>query len=178
MNNRTKAALIAGVVAGVLSAIPVASSCCCIWGIAAGVLAVYLYVKDLPAPIQQNDGLTLGAIAGGIAGAISLILGLPIALAIGAAAFDQAMRQANIKVPLTGMALIVVSTIVRSLILVVLGVLGGLIGVAIFSKNRPGTPPAPPPPPPPAGYGPQPPMGGPSYGGPPPPPPADFGTGS
>lgn len=165
MDNRTKAAVIGGAVAGVLSSIPVVSSCCCIWAIGGGVLAVYLFLKDTTTPMQPADGAMLGAIAGGIAAVISLVIGLPIALIFGAAAMTDAFARANVQIPFTGMALIVVSTIIRAVIIVGLSVLGGVIGAAIFGKNRPGGPIAPPPPP--------------NFGGtPPPPPPAGGGYGA
>jgi Na+/proline symporter len=147
MDNRTKSAVIGGSVAGLLSIIPVVGSCCCLWAIGGGVLAVYLYLKDTPVQMTPADGATLGAVAGGIAAAISLIIGLPIALIFGAAQMTEAFQRANVQIPFTGMALMVVSTIIRAVIILALSVVGGLIGAAIFGKGRPGgaTPPPPPP---------------------------------
>ncbi|HEX8422214.1 MAG TPA: hypothetical protein VF634_02320 [Pyrinomonadaceae bacterium] len=145
MDNRTKSAVIGGAVAGILSIIPVVGSCCCLWAIGGGVLAVYLYLKDTPVQMTPADGATLGAVAGGIAAAISLIIGLPIALMFGAAQMTEAFQRANVQIPFTGMALMVVSTLIRAVIIVALSVVGGLIGAAIFGKGRPGgaTPPPP-----------------------------------
>jgi hypothetical protein len=50
MNERTKAAVIGGAVAGVLSAIPILSNCCCLWAIGGGLLAVFLYAKNVRRP--------------------------------------------------------------------------------------------------------------------------------
>lgn len=154
MDNRMKSAVIGGSVAGVLSIIPVVGSCCCLWAIGGGLLAVYLYVKDTPVQMTPADGATLGAIAGGIAAAISLIIGLPVAMIFGAAAMTDAFQRANVQIPFTGMALMVVSTIIRAVIILALAAVGGLIGAAIFGKKGPGGAATPPPPPPaPANYG-------------------------
>ena len=40
MNERTKAALIGGVIAGVLSGLPLVGGCCFLWAIAGGFLTV------------------------------------------------------------------------------------------------------------------------------------------
>ena len=148
MDNRMKSAVIGGSVAGVLSIIPVLGSCFCLWAIGGGVLAVYLYLKDARVPMTPADGATLGAIAGGIAAAISLVIGLPIAIIFGAAAMTDAFQRANVQIPFTGMALMVVSTIIRAVIILALAAVGGLIGAAIFGKQGgPGGAGAPPPPP-------------------------------
>jgi Na+/proline symporter len=147
MDNRMKSAVIGGTVAGVLSIIPVVGSCCCLWAIGGGVLAVFLYLKDTPVQMTPADGATLGAIAGGIAAAISLIIGLPVAIIFGAAAMTDAFQRANVQIPFTGMALMVVSTLIRAVIILALAAVGGLIGAAIFGKKGPGDAAMPPPPP-------------------------------
>jgi hypothetical protein len=152
MDNRMKSAIIGGSVAGVLSIIPVIGSCCCLWAIGGGVLAVYLYLKDARVPMTPADGATLGAIAGGIAAAISLIIGLPVAIIFGAAAMTDAFQRANVQIPFTGMALMVVTTLIRAVIILALSAVGGLIGAAIFGKQGPGGAVPPPPPPPAGGY--------------------------
>jgi hypothetical protein len=165
MNERTKAALIGGVVAGVLSVIPVVSSCCCLWAIGGGILAVYLYTKNSPTPMQPADGAVLGAMTGGIAAIVYAIIGIPIMLLLGMAQMEAQMaqlRQTGMDVPFTGMALAVVGMLMAAVGLVIFATVGGLIGVPIFGKGA-GTPP--PPPPPSAGYG------GPAGGG-------SFGAGS
>jgi len=172
MDNKTKAAVTGGAVAGVLSVIPVLGSCCCLWAIGGGVLAVYLYLKEARTPMTPSDGAMLGAIAGGVAALVSLVIGIPVALAFGAAAMTDALRQARVEIPFSGMALLIVSTIIRAVVIAVLSVLGGVIGAAIFGKNAPG---GMPPTPPPSNYGgTQPPMnttGGGGYH-------STFGTGS
>src|SRR2546423_15111794 len=77
MDNKMKAALIGGVVAGVLSVIPVVSTCCFLWALGGGFLAVFIYLKGAPGPMAPGDGAKLGVRAG-VAGAfIYLIIAVP-----------------------------------------------------------------------------------------------------
>jgi hypothetical protein len=161
MNERTKAALIGGVVAGVLSVIPVVSSCCCLWAIGGGILAVYLYIKNTRTPMQPADGAVLGAMTGGVAAVVYVIIGLPLMLIVGMAQMEAQMaqiRQTGVDIPFAGMTLAIVGLLMMVIVLVVSATIGGLIGVPIFGKGAA----APPPPPPPAagGFG-----GGPAAGG-------------
>jgi hypothetical protein len=152
MNERTKAAVIGGAVAGVLSALPILSNCCCLWAIGGGLLAVFLYTRNMPTPMTPGDGATLGATAGGIGAAIYLLIAIPLNLIFGAAMMaaqmDQ-MRQAGVDVPFSGIALAIVGVIIAAIGIVVCAVIGGLIGAPIFGKGSGAAPP----PPPPAGGG-------------------------
>lgn len=150
MNDRTKAALIGGVVAGVLSGLPVVGGCCFLWAIGGGILAIYLYMKNTPAPMEMADAAKLGAIAGAIGAAISLALGLPfMMLGIGTAAVQNNadLERAGIGAGMMA-GLGFGALVIRAVIVLGCGALGGIIGAAIFGKNRPGAG-APPPPPPP-----------------------------
>jgi hypothetical protein len=60
-----KSALLCGVVAALLSAIPFVSLGCCLWMLAAGAMTVNLYRKQVPdAVITPGMGMRLGALAG------------------------------------------------------------------------------------------------------------------
>ena len=60
-----KGALLAGLGAAVLSAVPVVSLGCCLWLLGAGALSVALYQRKLPGvPVTPGDGMKLGALAG------------------------------------------------------------------------------------------------------------------
>src|ERR1041384_3326427 len=151
MNDKMKAALAGGAVAGVLSIIPLVSSCCFLWAIAGGVLAVYIYNNKAPVRMQTGEGAMLGLMAGGIGAVIYLIIGLPLAIFVTGAAMTQLLQQAGARdLPIAGPALALLSLIFVCLILVGFTTWGGVTGGAIF-KNRPGT--MPPPPPPAAGFG-------------------------
>ncbi|HEX8455741.1 MAG TPA: hypothetical protein VF656_00325 [Pyrinomonadaceae bacterium] len=167
MNDRTKAALIGGVVAGVLSGLPVVSGCCFLWAIGGGFLAVFMYLKNAPTQLMTADGAKLGATAGVIAAVISLLLGVPfMLLGVGSAAMQNAdLERAGVSAGILAVGGFV-GLILRALVVVGFAVLGGVIGVAVLGKNRPGggsTNVPPPPPPPNYGGGTQPPAGG-GYG--------------
>lgn len=142
--NKLKPALLGGLIVGILSAIPIAHYCCVIWAIAGGGLACYLYIKSSPVPIKPGDGAVLGALAGLIGAVLYLIIGVPVAYFISSAAMEDAFRQANIEIPVTGALLFIIYGLVVGLILLVCAVIGGLIAVPIFEKRKNGTPPPPP----------------------------------
>jgi hypothetical protein len=151
MNPRTKAALIGGAIAGVLSALPLINNCCCLWAIGGGILAVFLYVKSTGAPVTPGGGATLGAIAGGIGAVINLIIGIPVILLFGAAAITERMEQGGVSLPFSGVILAIVVALVIAVGVFVFTLVGGLIGAPIFGKGGGAAVPPPPPPPPAAG---------------------------
>jgi hypothetical protein len=152
MNDRTKAAVIGGVVAGVLSVIPLVGACCFLWSMAGGFLAVYMYMKNSPAPMVMGDAAKLGATAGVVGAIISAVIGIPfLLLGIGSAAMNQDVARAGITsgiMALGGVGLL----IVRAIFIVGFAVLGAIIAAAVLGKNRPGAINTPPPPPP-SGFG-------------------------
>ena len=149
MNDKTKAALIGGALAGILSAIPVVNYCCCLWAIGGGILAVFMYTKNTRATVTPGDGAMIGAITGGIAALIYLVISLPINILLGAAAISAQMAQAGVNLPVSGMALVLVGVLIGAVLVFIFTVIGGLIGAPIFGKGTG----APPPPPPPSGFG-------------------------
>ncbi len=180
MNNKVKAAVMAGAAAGLLSAIPFVNFvniCCCAWAIMGGVLASYLYVKDAQTPARPADGATLGAIAGAVTAAIYLVIGVPIGYVIGNSTMSfltdfiarndpaqaEAMRQQMEASRNFGSAIL--QGLMGAVLLFIFSTLGGLLGVQIFEKRKGGGMPSTPPPPP-ANYGggTQPPAGS-GYGG-------------
>jgi hypothetical protein len=145
MNNKLKPALLGGLIVGVLSAIPIINYCCCIWSIGGGVLAAFLYIKSSPTPVKMGDGALVGGLAGVVGGIIYLILGLPIAILFGMTAMEQQLNRSGVRLPFSGIILMIVAGIVGAVILAVLATLGGIIGTAIFEKRKDGAvPPAPP----------------------------------
>ena len=145
MNERTKAALIGGAVAGILSAIPILHNCCCLWAIGGGILAVFMYTKSTGAAMTPGDGAMFGLVAGGIGAAIYLVIGLPILLLVTAGSISLQMAQAGVDLPFSGMVLGIVIGLIMLVGVFAFTVLGGVIGAAIFGKPK-GTPPPPPPP--------------------------------
>ena len=76
-----KPALIAGVLLGILSALPLiqwVNSCCCAWVIGGGIFAAYLYVRESAEAVTLGRGLALGLLTGVIGGIVSVLMSLPL----------------------------------------------------------------------------------------------------
>ncbi len=144
MNNKLKPALLGGLIAGLLSAIPFLNYCCCIWTLGGGAVAAYLYIQSSPTPVTIGDGAIVGGLAGVVGGIINIIIGLPIALLFGIAAMEEQFSRQGIQLPFSGVILAILSNIVGAVIIAVLTMLGGIIGVAIFEKRKDGGAPPPP----------------------------------
>jgi hypothetical protein len=173
MDNKMKAALVGGAIAGVLSAvlgvIPLVGACCFLWALAGGFLAVFLYLKGTPGPMTPGDGAKLGLRAGIIGAIIYVVIALPLTLLMGGAAISQAIQQsggsgmagAGLAAGLGAFAVVVVAVIILGFT-----TLGSVIGAAILGKGGAAGVPPPPPPPVGGGYGgPGTPGGGGGYGG-------------
>jgi len=151
-------ALVGGLAAGVLSALPVANCFCCLWIIAGAVLAVYLYVRDSSQPVSSSDGLLLGLLTGLMATLIDFFLSIPFQamnLAF-ARRFLETMAQFTEEMPLNwedwlkegpigrfSFPLAIFTLMIRAIIFAALGAIGGAIGASLFGR-RPKKPPAPP----------------------------------
>jgi hypothetical protein len=163
MNNRTKAAVIGGIIAGVLSGIPFIGGCCFLWALAGGFLALFMYTKGAPGPMEMGDAAKLGATTGVIGAVIATVIRLPLTLlGVGLSAMGNSdMPNAGFA---TGVAAAsgVLGIVLTAVFVVAFAVLGSVIGAATVGKKGPGAG-APPPPPPGGGYGGGTPGGG--YGG-------------
>ena len=144
MNNKLKPALLGGLIVGVLSAIPLINYCCCIWTLGGGVLAAFIYIKSSPTPVKMGDGAMVGGLAGVVGGIIYFVLSLPINIFFGMAAMQEQLYRSGIRLPFSGIILVILTSIVGAIILALLTALGGIIGVAIFEKRKDGAVPPPP----------------------------------
>jgi hypothetical protein len=186
MNDKMKAAITGGAIAGILSAIPFVNFvniCCCAWAILGGLLAAHLYVKGAQTPATPADGATLGAIAGAVTAAIYLVIGVPLGFVVGSTMLSfltdlvsrsdpaqaEALRRQMEASQNIGSA--IMNGLIGAVLLFIFSTLGGLLGVQLFEKRKGGgggggggIPSTPPPPPSNFGGGTQPPAGG-GYGG-------------
>jgi hypothetical protein len=156
MNNKVKPALIGGAVLGILSVIPLVSTCCCLWAILGGLLASYLYVKDSPVPATTGDGAVLGGMAGVVGALIALIIGIPLSLILGASmrgmfagwveSMDPGQAEAIRRQMEAGstVAGAIVNGLILAVLLIIFAVIGGLIGIPLFEKRKGVMPPPPP----------------------------------
>jgi hypothetical protein len=159
-SGRLQPALYGGLVIGVLSALPivnVGNCCCCLWVVAGGALAVYLRQQNSPFAVTSAEGALVGLMAGLIGGVVGTILSIPVAAMMGP--FQQQLIDGILSRPdfpaetremieratnrsggvgAAGIALQFVWMIVTGAIF---GMLGGLLGVAMFKKDAPLPPP-------------------------------------
>jgi hypothetical protein len=167
---RLQPALWGGLFIGVLSALPLISAgncCCCLWVVSGGALAVYLRQQNTPYEIPASEGALIGLIAGAIGGLVAGLLSIPLH-AMTAGMQQQIIERilsSNPDMPpeardvlqrfSTGAALQAGFLLLGVVVDTIFGMLGGLLGVAMFKKNAPPPPPPgtidviPPPPPPP-----------------------------
>ena len=146
-------ALLGGLFIGVLSALPfvnLGNCVCCMWVIGGGVLATYLMQQNHPYPVVAADGALAGLLAGVIGGFLGALLAIPIQMAIGP--LQQRLVQtwilSNQDMPpetrtmIENMAgrgtsgiLVAIQLVFSVFVGAVFGMLGGLLGVALFKKK-------------------------------------------
>jgi small basic protein len=157
MDARLQPALLGGVFIGVMSALPFINAgncCCCLWVLAGGALAVYLRQQSSPVPLTAAEGALMGLLAGFIGGIIGVLLAIPIQMMIGPMQQEWLTRimAGNEDVPpevrdlmdrmMAGNAMFLAGAVMNVVTSVIFGMLGGLLGVAIFKQNAPPQPPA------------------------------------
>jgi len=150
---KAQPAFYAGLAIGVLSALPILNigNClCCMWFVGGGALAVYLMQQNHPYAVTSADGALVGLMAGALGGIIAAILSIPLAMAMGG--FQQRIlervaenpdipEQTRDMIRNMGMArggavaIRFVMALFTACIYAVFGMLGGLLGVAIFKKK-------------------------------------------
>lgn len=191
MNSKLRAAIIGGIVIGLLSAIPylrLGNVICCMWIVMGGALACYLYIKKSTTPVNVGEGALLGAIAGAIGWAVEIIIGVPLMILTGypelrfivgllervnpqeAEKYQRNLEYA-MSLPFSEQfyySVFSLQTLFSLLITIIFALVGGLVAVPLFEKRK--TDETPPPPPPPPYYGGTPGGGGSAYPPPPPPP--------
>lgn len=157
--------LAGGAVFGVLAALPVVGTCCCLWMIGGGMVAAYLTQQNRPDPVELGQGALLGLLAG-VAGAVMYaVVSVPIRLATGplmGRIFEGILSSPDIPPEVRdlfegmstdgGLGSIMLGLMVMFPIMLILGCLfstfGGLLGALIFRKTPPAVPASSQPPPP------------------------------
>jgi hypothetical protein len=152
---RLQPALYGGLLIGVLSALPVVgmgNCCCCLWVIVGGMLAAYLRQQNSPFAITTSEAALVGLLAGVMGGVFWFLLSIPIEMMMGPfqkQLIDRFLASQPDLPPETRemieragsgqavLAMKLVSCIVSGAIF---GMLGGLLGVAVFKKNAPPPP--------------------------------------
>jgi hypothetical protein len=160
-------ALYGGVIMGVISGIPFLSlvNCFCCAGIMlGGFMAVFFYKKDLTEsspPLTNGDGLGLGALAGVVGAVVTMILTALFHLVFGMAMGGgkqklQDMGLGNQIPPetmkmiqglMSDRGLVGITFVFHLIIDPLFGLIGGLIGYAVFKSKTPAVTVPPPMPP-------------------------------
>ena len=160
-SGRLQPALFGGLFIGVLSALPIVNlgnCCCCLWVVAGGALAVYLRQQNTPFAVTTAEGALVGLLAGLLGGVIAAIISVPLMAMMGP--FQQQMieRIINSRADFPeesremiermirrnagfGAIAFVMGLVWHVIVGVVFGMLGGLLGVAMFKKDLPPPPP-------------------------------------
>lgn len=143
--DKTWPALTGGLVAGVLSALPIVSAgnvCCCLWVVAGGLAAAYLLQQNQAAPLTPGDGALVGLLAGVFGAIITVILSIPITLFIGPLerqvmerlADSAGVNLADYWTDATRPGMFLMLGCIMLFVGSVFSTLGGLIGAAVFRK--------------------------------------------
>jgi hypothetical protein len=149
-------ALVGGIVAGVLTAVPLVNCFCCLWVIGGAVLAAYLFAKESPGPMTSGDGAVVGILAGIIAAVTDAFASIPFETMNReyVQRFMDELSQFSDKMP-SGWenwlerragefspAWFLLGLLASAVIYAALGAVGGTIGASIFGKKK--IPPLPP----------------------------------
>ena len=151
MSGRIQPALLGGLFIGVLSSLPIISmvnACCCLWVISGGALAAYLLQQNQPEPITGADGALIGLMAGVVGAFVGALIMIPVEIWFGPIQRQwlERLMQGQADVPPQFMemlnrpmsaATIVADLIFRLVTYVIFGMLGGVLGVAIFRRKTP-----------------------------------------
>ena len=142
-------ALIGGLVAGVLSALPFVNflnACCCLWVVSGGIVAAYLLQEREPNPIQVADGALVGLMAGIFGALVNFVLSIPVTLLTAPmqrAMMERFIESGNFPPEMremlttgTGTVLGIILGFFAALFAgIVFSTLGGILGAVIFRKK-------------------------------------------
>ncbi len=138
VNKLIKPALIAGVIAGILSVIPIINfvNCiCCGWIVIFGFVSVYLLKKDIKT-VEPIDGAIVGALTGLIAFVVVTIIKILFtSLFVGSTGMSGSMEYMELNAFVSG-AYLLMSGVMRIIIFPIFGAFGGIIGVVILKDKE------------------------------------------
>jgi len=141
-----KAVLIAGLIAGVLSATPIVDICnifCCLWIVLGGLIGVYVISKDVDRKIEYGEGAFIGLLIGLVAAVVSTIVDTVFTIfgleLIPEWLLEEVPQLAQLKELEAGMGLgvlLFIGLVVSLVTFGAFGALGGIIGTAIYGKKK------------------------------------------
>jgi hypothetical protein len=152
--SRHQPALLGGLLIGVLSSLPIINlaNCCCLWVISGGLLTVYLQQQAKVEPVETGDAVIGGLIAGLVGAVIVCVVGYVKLMVLGPVfqtALDNVRQQleGNPDIPpgvrdfvlnmVGGGGMLVMTALITIPLYAVFGMLGALLGTALFRKKPP-----------------------------------------
>jgi uncharacterized protein DUF5518 len=146
-------ALLGGLFIGVLSALPFVNiaNCCCLWIITGGMLAAYVAQQDNPRPLELIEGARIGLRAGLVGALVWLVASMALDVVVAPLqqrAAEIMLRNATDMPPevralfermATGASAwlrLAAGFLVQLLIGPLFAACGGLLGVALFGRER------------------------------------------
>jgi hypothetical protein len=150
-------ALVGGVVAGLLTAVPFLGCFCCLWIIGGAMLAAYLLAKNSPTSVTPGDGAIVGIFAGIVGAVVDAIVSIPFEAMNREAAqkvMDMFSQYLN-EMPSAWKSLLdragerpspaffMLGLVISAAVFAALGALGGVIGAALFGRKKTSLPPGP-----------------------------------
>jgi len=146
----TRPVLIAGAIAGVLSAVPLVNLLniiCCLWILVGGVIGVYILKSDSGRKIEYGEGALIGLLSGLVAAVVSTVLNTLLALAGLNIGMMMMQRMINrfpefeqfrdmMSAARVGVFSIITGLLFSLVIFGAFGALGGVIGTAIYGKKK------------------------------------------
>lgn len=163
-------ALIAGIIAGILSGLPfigIGNCACCLWIIGGAALAAKMLSAAAPGPLATSDGAVVGALTGIIAAVVDALISIPLrplsmgltrrllekASELGGQMPSGLQDMFNQAGGAFSPGWFLLGLLVSAAVFAAVGALGGIIGLSLFGKKRQpsvAAPPGPAAPPPPA----------------------------
>ena len=153
-----KGALLSGLGAAVLTAMPVMGLGCCLWLLGAGALAVWLYQRRVPGTIvTPGMGMRIGAVAGAI-GYVATTIWTVLRFASNSQEFRTAMQEqmdkslatnpdpraqeimrqfmGNLNTPQGLATFFVLILAIMGVVFVIFSAAGGALGASMFARRR------------------------------------------
>jgi len=153
-----KGALLSGLAAAVLTAVPVISVGCCLWLLGCGALAVFLYQRRVPgAFITSGMGMRIGAVSG-IVGFLATTVWSVFRFAANSGEFHSALQEQmdkslasnsdprsqeilrqfmnTLNTPQGLATFFVFMVIIMAVVFVVFSAAGGALGASMFARRR------------------------------------------
>lgn len=149
MAGRVQPAVLGGLFIGILSTLPIinlGNACCCLWVISGGALAAWLLQQHQTEPITGADGALIGLMAGVVGAFTGALLQIPVEIFFGPIQKEwiERLMQGQGDMPPQFMemlnrpmsaATVIADLIFRLVAYVIFGMLGGVLGVAIFRRK-------------------------------------------